>query len=163
MSSLTKALNAGDGGKGKVMGDTVTQAENVGQMHGAWGEDVAVEFLRRRGFEIIDRNSRPVKDDERLEIDVVAWDRASDTMVFVEVKQHARISPYARRLRSIDRRKRQNLRRACGSWRRANRWLGAYRFDVVEVYGVPGGGRPVVDHIRNVELFPPRGRFVKWN
>ena len=163
MSSLTKALNAGDGGKGKVMGDTVTQAENVGQMHGAWGEDVAVEFLRRRGFEIIDRNSRPVKDDERLEIDVVAWDRASDTMVFVEVKQHARISPYARRLRSIDRRKRQNLRRACGSWRRVNRWLGAYRFDVVEVYGAPGGGRPVVDHIRNVELFPPRGRFVKWN
>ena len=139
------------------------QKDSIGQRHGAWGEAVAVEFLRRRGFEIIDRNSRPVAKDARLEIDVVAWDRASDTMVFVEVKQHARVSPYARRLRSVDRRKRQNLRRACGSWRRVNRWLGAYRFDVVEVYGTPGGGRPVVDHIRNVELFPPRGRFVKWN
>ena len=145
------------------MSDAVTKAENVGWRHGAWGEAVAVEFLRRQGFEIIDRNSRPVKDDERLEIDVVAWDRASDTMVFVEVKQHARVSPYARRLRSVDRRKRQNLRRACGSWRRVNRWLGAYRFDVIEVYGTPEGGRPVVDHIRNVALFPKPDRFVKWN
>ncbi|MBO7684294.1 MAG: YraN family protein [Kiritimatiellae bacterium] len=140
-----------------------TSAENIGQVHGAWGESVAVEFLRRQGFEIIERNSRPVKGDARLEIDVVAWERASDTMVFVEVKQHARVSPYGRRLRSIDRGKRANLRRACGSWRRANRWPGAYRFDVVEVYGTPDGGRPVVDHIRNVALFPRPGRFVKWN
>ena len=145
------------------MEGTRTQSENIGQRHGAWGETVAVEFLRRKGFEIIDRNSRPVAKDERLEIDVVAWDRASDTMVFVEVKQHAHISPYSRRLRSVDRRKRQNLRRACGSWRRVNRWRGAYRFDVIEVYGTPDGGHPVVDHIRNVELFPPRERFVKWN
>lgn len=138
-------------------------SENVGARNGAWGEDVAVEHLRRSGFEIIERNTRPVAKDGRLEIDIVAWDRASDTMVFVEVKQHARLSPYARRLQSVNRRKRQNLRRACGAWRRVNRWLGAYRFDVVEVYGAPGGGRPVVDHIRNVRLFPPRGRFVKWS
>ena len=137
-------------------------SENIGRRNGAWGEDVAAEHLRRSGFEIIERNIRPVAKDGRLEIDIVAWDRASDTMVFVEVKQHSRLSPYARRLQSVDRRKRQNLRRACGAWRRVNRWLGAYRFDVVEVYGEPGGGRPVVDHIRNVALFPPRERFIKW-
>ena len=137
--------------------------KNVGQRNGAWGEEVAAEHLRRHGFEIIDRNSRPAASDRRLEIDIVAWERASDTMVFVEVKQHRSISPYARRLRAIDRRKRQNLRRVFNAWRRINRWQGAFRFDVVEVYGEPGGGRPVVDHIANVELFPSRGRFVKWN
>ena len=136
--------------------------ENVGLRHGAWGEEVATCYLRRHGFEIVDRNSRPSERDGRLEIDIVAWERASDTMVFVEVKQHRAPSPFSRRLRSVDRRKKRNLRRACNAWRRINRWGGAFRFDVIEVYGEPGGGRPVVDHIANVELFPARGRFVKW-
>ena len=137
-------------------------AENVGELRGRWGEEVAVEHLRRLGFEIVDRNSRPVSRDRRLEIDVVAWDPATDTMVFVEVKQHSRLSPFQRRMRSIDRRKKANLRIACGAWRRANGWKGGFRFDAVEVYGVPGGGRPVIDHIEGVRLFVPPGRFVKW-
>ena len=140
----------------------MNDSENVGARNGAWGEEVAAGYLRRRGFEIIDRNSRPSARDGRLEIDIVAWERASDTMVFVEVKQHRTLSPYARRLRSVDRRKKANLRRACSAWRRSNRWGGAYRFDVVEVYGEPGGGAPLVDHIENIALFPARGRFVKW-
>lgn len=135
---------------------------NIGVQHGVWGEDVAAEFLRRNGFELVDRNSRPVGDDGRLEIDLVAWERKTDTMVFVEVKQHARLTGYGRRLRSIDRRKKENLRRACNVWRRVNRWRGAYRFDVIEIYGTPEGGRPVIDHIANVELFVKHDRFVKW-
>ena len=121
-----------------------------------------MDHLRRHGYEIVDRNSRPVEKDERLEIDIVAWDRKKDAMVFVEVKQHAKPSPYARRLQSVDRRKRMNLRRACNAWRRTNQWHGAFRFDVIEIYGVPEGGKPVIDHISNVELFAKRGRFVNW-
>ena len=139
------------------------KADNIGVLHGAWGEAVAVDHLRRHGYEIIDRNSRPVERDERLEIDIVAWDRKKDAMVFVEVKQHARLSTYARRLRSVTRRKKLNLRRACNAWRRVNKWAGAVRFDVVEVYGIPGGGQPYVDHISNVELFAKPERFVNWN
>ena len=139
------------------------KTDNVGVLHGAWGEAVATDYLRRHGYEIVDRNSRPVERDERLEIDIVAWDRRKDAMVFVEVKQHASLSPYARRLQSVDKRKRMNLRRACNAWRRTNRWRGAFRFDVIEIYGVPGGGKPVIDHIPDVELFAKRGRFVKWS
>ena len=139
------------------------EAANVGVAHGAWGEAVATEYLRRGGFEIVERNPRPVARDGRLELDIVAWERKSDTMVFVEVKQHATLSPHARRMRSVDSRKRSNLLRACEAWRRANRWGGAYRFDVIEVYGVPGGGRPIVDHIPDVALFARPERFVKWN
>lgn len=136
---------------------------NVGVYHGKWGEDVATEFLRRGGFEILDRNTHPCERDRRLEIDIVAWDRSHDELVFVEVKQHATITRYARRLRSIDRAKRKNLRRACVAWRRRNSWAGAFRFDVIEVYGIPKGGRPVIDHIRNVALFVAPERFVNWN
>lgn len=134
---------------------------NIGVAHGEWGEDVAVEHLRRGGYEIVDRNVRPVADDERLEIDIVAFDRRSDVMVFVEVKQHAERTSYQRRLRSIDKRKRQNLRRACNVWRRVNKWHGNYRFDVIEVYGEPGH-RPLIDHIPHVPLFPRNERFVRW-
>ena len=137
------------------------ESANVGVDHGAWGEDVAVEVLRRDGYEIIERNARPVRDDERLEIDIVAFDHRSDSMVFVEVKQHAVRSPWQRRLRSVHKRKRANLRRACNAWRRVNRWHGGYRFDVIEVYGTPGR-RPEVDHIHHVALFPRRERFVRW-
>lgn len=130
-------------------------------VNGRWGEAVAAEFLRRRGFEIIDSNSRPSRKDRRLEIDIVARDKANDTIVFVEVKQHARISAFQRRLRSVDAQKKMNLRRACNAWRRVNAWSGAFRFDVIEVYGSPGA-RPFIDHIQNVRLFVPGGRFVKW-
>ena len=139
------------------------RSDNIGVLHGEWGENEAVAYLRRHGYEIVERNSRPVERDERLEIDLVAWDRRNDAMVFAEVKQHAKPSPYSRRLRSVDKRKRENLRRACNAWRRVNRWHGAFRFDVIEVYGVPEGGRPVIDHIEKVDLFAKRGRFVKWN
>ena len=138
------------------------EAANVGVTRGAWGEDVAADFLRRRGYLIVDSNACPVEKDRRLEIDLVAWDEATDTMVFVEVKQHATLTPYGRRLRSVDRSKRVNLRRACNAWRRVNKWRGSFRFDVIEIYGTPEGGRPVIDHIEKVDLFAKPGRFVKW-
>lgn len=137
--------------------------KNIGCVHGEWGEAVATEYLRRGGYEIIESNARPMVNDLRLEIDIVAWDRATDTMVFVEVKQHACLSKYARRLQSIDRRKKDNLRRACNAWLKVNKWRGARRFDVIEIYGVPDGGHPVIDHIQDVELFARPGRFVKWS
>lgn len=138
------------------------ESENVGVAHGAWGEDVAVRFLRCAGYEIVERDAHPVARDRRLDIDIVAYDAFSETLVFVEVKQHSARSPYQRRLRSVDREKRLRLRRACQAWKRVNRWQGGYRFDVIQVYGVPGC-RPEVDHIPNVELFPAKGRFVKWS
>ena len=136
---------------------------NLGVERGAWGESVATEYLRRAGFVVVDRNARPVKLDERLEIDIVAWDPKRDEMAFVEVKQHADLTPYGRRLRSVDRRKQLNLRRACNAWRRINKWSGSFRFDVIEIYGVPEGGKPVIDHIPNVRLFAKPERFVNWN
>jgi len=139
----------------------MTCRPNIGVEHGAWGEERAVERLRLEGLEIVDRNVRPCGD-HRLEIDIIAYERDSNTMVFVEVKQHARHALAERRLRSVDRKKKRNLRIACNAWRRRNRWQGSYRFDVIEVFGVPGDRHPEIDHIRRVNLFVPDERFVQW-
>ena len=135
---------------------------NVGVAHGQWGESEAASFLRRQGYVIIERNSRPCSRDERLEVDIVAYDREAESIVFVEVKQHASCSQYQTRLRSVDRGKMDNLRRACRAWLRKNNWQGAYRFDVVEVYGIPEGDAPEIDHIERVNLFAAREKFVNW-
>lgn len=135
---------------------------NVGVAHGIWGEDVAVEFLIRKGWRILERNIHPAKYDKRLEIDIVALDKENETIVFVEVKQHAMISKHSRRLRSVNLRKRKNLLRAFNAWRRNNHWKGGYRFDVVEIYGVPEGGSPIIDHIDHVAIWRNAERFVKW-
>jgi len=137
------------------------KGENLGVVHGRWGEDVACAYLQQAGYDIVARNVRPCTWDRRLEIDIVARCRANNVVVFVEVKQSARPSPYARRLRRVDRRKRELLAVACRSWLRSQRWGGGYRFDVIEVYGVPGN-RPVVDHIERVRLFAVGERFVNW-
>ena len=139
-----------------------TKEQNVGVAHGAWGEQVAVERLRLEGLEIIERNVRPFVHDRRLEIDVVAYDPREDTMVFVEVKQHATHRAGEGVIRGVDARKRRNMRVVCNAWRRKNRWNGGYRFDVIEVYGVPGGGRPEVEHVRRVNLFTPPRHFALW-
>jgi Holliday junction resolvase-like predicted endonuclease len=135
---------------------------NVGVERGRWGEEIAAAALRRSGLEIVERNSRPCKRDRRLEIDIIAYDRISDVMVFVEVKQHSARSEWQRRLRSVDKRKLGNLRRACNAWKWKNRYQGCFRFDVVEIYGEPGRGEPVVDHIERVCLFGRPDRFVRW-
>lgn len=139
------------------------EAPNIGLEHGRWGEDVAVEQLRVEGLVILDRNARPCRADRRIELDIVAYDRKLDILVFVEVKQHLTRSPYQRRLRSINRHKLELLRRGCRAWILANHWQGAYRFDVIEVYGGPGSIlRPEVDHIKHVRLFRKVSEFVNW-
>ena len=49
----------------------------------AQGEDIAIDYLRRKGYVILDRNWRS----GHREIDIVA--RKDDTVVFVEVKARA--------------------------------------------------------------------------
>lgn len=135
---------------------------NLGVGHGCWGEAVACDFLRAKGYEIFERNATPYERDRRLEIDIVAYERASDTLVFVEVKQHKRFSPYASRLRSVNKRKLRNLRIVFNAWRRANRWDEGCRFDVIEIYGTPETGIEAVDHIESVRVFNREQNHINW-
>jgi Holliday junction resolvase-like predicted endonuclease len=139
-----------------------SEGGNIGVRHGAWGENVAVALLRAKGYDIIARNVRPCVRDRRLELDIVAYERATGVLVFVEVKQHARHARGESRLRGVDRCKRRNVCRACASWRLRNGWQGSYRFDVIEIYGTPEDDAPEIDHIERVALFTARDRRVSW-
>ncbi len=126
---------------------------------GEWGEAAAAKSLEGKGWTIRGRGVRPVAGDARCELDLIA-ETPEGTLVFVEVKTHKKRSPYATRLAGIDRRKKQNLLRACASWLMKNHWHASFRFDVVEVYGSRENGSPdAVDHLENVPLFPPKWRF----
>lgn len=123
---------------------------------GCQSDEVACEFLRAKGYEILERNATPYERDRRIRIDIVAYDRIGDTLVFVEIKQHARLLPYGSRLHRIDKRRLHNLKVAFGAWCRRNRWEGGYRFDVIEIYRSPKLyvwrhlGINGIDHIENV-------------
>lgn len=146
--------------KKKSEGARAVEGENPSVARGRWGEDVAAGFLQARGWIVLERNARPCPRDLRCEIDIVLRSRDGRSVVFVEVKTHRAHSPYAGRLWRVDRRKRNVLLRACTNWIMRRKWHGNFRFDVVEIYGTPGGGLPPeIDHIENVPLFPPRWRF----
>jgi len=138
-------------------GDAQSRAENI-RIRGEWGESVAAEHLKGRGWRIIGRRVRPCARDRRCEIDIIARTRHGG-VVFVEVKTHRTRSPYATRLWRVDRRKKENLLRACASWIMLRKWHGNFRFDVIEIFGSPESGAPEIDHIENVPLFPSKWRF----
>lgn len=130
----------------------------VSEARGRWGEGVAGRHLERRGWRILERNSRPCRADRRCEIDLIALAPRENMVVFVEVKTHRRHSAFAGRLWAVGRRKKRNVLRACANWLIRRKWHGNFRFDVIEVYGEEGGV-PEIDHIENVSLFPPHWRF----
>lgn len=146
------------------MGIAQNRAKNIGAAHGAWGEDVAAEFLHAMKYRILDRNVRPSDRDLRLEIDIVAQDPDDGAVVFVEVKQHAQAKGEAEDpIRGVDRKKRSNMRLACQAWLWKNKWDGACRFDVIEIYGTPEcSAKPEIHHIQNVNIFMREERFAAW-
>ncbi|MFE7742515.1 YraN family protein [Nocardia sp. NPDC057455] len=113
------------------------------QALGAHGEELAAEFLRAAGMEIIARNWRC----RYGELDLIARD--GDVTAFVEVKTRSGLG-YGTPAESVTFAKRQRIRRLAllwlaeqdGPWRRI-------RFDVVSVLAMRGR-TPVIDHLEAV-------------
>ena len=72
------------------------------QRRGRWAEDLACDYLRGNGLEVMARNYRGV----RGEIDLVM--RLRDTLIFVEVRYRGR-SDYGTGAETVDRAKRRKL------------------------------------------------------
>lgn len=120
--------------------DTWTRAEI-----GALGEQLAVEHLRALGLEVLDRNWRC----RYGELDVIAADRSTHTVVFVEVKTRTS-DLFGGLAEAVTPDKVRRLRRLAGLWLAdcADRWA-AVRIDVV---GVRIGRRrdPEISHLQAV-------------
>ena len=114
------------------------------RLNGAWGEALAAEYLRSKGYSILAANYH-----SRFgEIDLIACD--SRFLVFVEVKLRKSDS-FASASDYVDRRKQDKIRVT------ASIYLSQYptklqpRFDVIEVYA-PGGHatfQPKIHHLED--------------
>ena len=121
---------------------------------GEWGENQAAAFLKKNGFQVLGRNVRPSRRDE---IDIIA--KKGEVLVFVEVKTRAE-EDFGRPARAVDRGKRHALNRAASAYLRSAKYPDLfYRFDIVEVVGLPEDTTPPT--IRHIEdAFPFEGRRV---
>ena len=100
---------------------------------GRWGERLAAWYLFFHGYRILERNYRF----GRYEIDIVAENRRTGTLAFVEVKTRSSTA-FGLPRDAVGLRKQQYLRRAAKGYVMQRR---AYdkvtRFDIVEVYTRP--------------------------
>ncbi|MBF0532417.1 MAG: YraN family protein [Candidatus Omnitrophica bacterium] len=124
--------------------------ENNNRTKGDIGEDLAVEYLIRKGYEIIERNhSNPFG-----EIDVIG--RNSGNLCFIEVKSRADDeagSPWE----AVTRYKQSKIIRAALGYIMQNKVAGQQvRFDVVAVY--PKTGQ--VELLKNAFEKSSAGRWV---
>lgn len=124
---------------------------NWRRWRGQHGEQVAAEFLQRRGYRIQQQNYRC----REGEIDIIAWD--GPTLVFVEVKTKGQTmfgAPQA----MVDRHKQQKLVQAAMVYVQHQRVPHVdVRFDVVAITLLPGRA-PEITHVP--AAFTPGSHFL---
>ena len=120
---------------------------------GERGEFEALFFLRRQGFQIVERRWRT--SELNGDLDLIAWE--GETLCFVEVKTRRKrdITPAAS---SVDSGKQRMLRRMADAYRRTlpavQRYNTPIRFDLVSVYLLDARNRQIqCELLRNA--FPP--------
>jgi putative endonuclease len=111
---------------------------------GRYGEDLAVDHLRRQGLTILDRNWRCAAG----ELDVVARDGSA--LVICEVKTR-RSTAFGSPAEAVGPRKLRRLRELALHWLDEQQLhVPEIRFDVIGIVQ-PFEGRPVLEHLRGVQ------------
>lgn len=114
-----------------------------------WREDVVADFLRRRGYLIVDSHSRPIASRPRAVLDLVAWEERTDTMTFIRVSgTDSMYDRYYNAHYKLRRRQDKNRYQAVADvWRRLNKWRGKWRLAEARVFGSFYGERPVIEYV----------------
>jgi putative endonuclease len=111
---------------------------------GQVGEQLAVEHLARRGFQVVERNYRT----RWGELDIVAFD--GSTLAFCEVKTR-RLRPGAGSpFDAIRTPKRSRVRKIAGQWlceRKQRPYAEVIRFDAIGVTFAPSGELVGIEHL----------------
>ncbi|MBR7031287.1 MAG: YraN family protein [Prevotella sp.] len=111
---------------------------------GKWGEDIAATYLKKKGFEIIERDWKSGHHD----LDIVAKD--GNTLVIVEVKTR-RNRLFGNPEEAIDYKKRKSLQSAINHYIKSHCTGQEVRFDIISIVGMIGS-QPEIDHIIDVAL-----------
>ena len=97
---------------------------------GKWGEDLAADYLREKGYEIIERDWR----DGHRDIDIIARSPDGRMVVFVEVKTRSS-DILTKPEDAIDVRKIRNIGMAANTYVKMQNVVDELRFDVISVIG----------------------------
>lgn len=111
---------------------------------GEWGEIVAEEHLRAKGYAIIERDWHSGHKD----IDIIAKQGAE--YVFIEVKTRTS-NDFIAPEQAVNTQKLRNLRIAINHYIKSHDIDNKVRFDIITIVGKPGD-TPSVNHITNVML-----------
>ena len=111
---------------------------------GKWGEDVAAEYLRGKGYSILERDWHSGHRD----IDIIAI--YQNYLVFVEVKTRTSDSFVAPET-AVDYKKTRNLRASINHYLRFSTLDLTPRFDIITVVGRIGS-TPKINHIDDIPL-----------
>lgn len=95
---------------------------------GRAAEDAAAEYLKTRGYKIVDQNWRT----RRCEIDIIA--KKDNIVSFVEVK-YRKSDAFGGGLEYITTAKQKQMTFAAQLWVTENKWDGDYRLAAIEVTG----------------------------
>ncbi|MDR2628561.1 MAG: YraN family protein [Puniceicoccales bacterium] len=116
---------------------------------GRQGEDLATNFLEQKGFKILKRNWAY----GRGEIDLIAFDKYQNILVFVEVKLRS-ADAFVPGYFAVNKKKKDILRKTCKAYLRQ---FGSpnicYRFDVIAIEVNQTGNFHRISHYENVKLF----------
>jgi putative endonuclease len=107
---------------------------------GRKGEELAVEFLKKEGYTILEKNWNAGK----LEIDIIA--RKMDMIIFVEVKTRS-VNYLATPESAVDSRKQRSIISAADRYLKKNRIDMESRFDIITL--VKEKNNFIIDHITN--------------
>ncbi len=107
---------------------------------GAGGEDIAVDFLRRQGMQVVEQNFRG----RNGEIDIIAIDHT--TICFIEVKARSSLQ-FGAGYESVVARKQQKIMKTALLYLKIKGWSERdLRFDVVSILW--GGPEPEVEYLK---------------
>lgn len=111
---------------------------------GAWGEERAAEFLRRKGYTLVERNFHS----RCGEIDLIM--EGHGYLIFVEVKLRKN-SRYGTPAEAVTWKKRERLRQTALLYLKCHKSMYQPRFDVIEIYAPEGmETKPLpIRHIEN--------------
>lgn len=113
------------------------------QMVGRWGENLAVEFLKEKGFEILGRNVRTAYG----ELDIIGIYQG--VIVFFEVKART-TDEFGMPETSITLQKQQHLIQSAEAYLQTHEELkGDWRVDIIALRGKPGNKNPEIEWFEN--------------
>ena len=120
---------------------------------GQRGEDLAVKYLKKLEYQILDRNWFNKKGKRLGEIDIVAENEAG-TIIFVEVKARKISRKTAEKIipeEQITQRKMLKLQKITEKYISQNDlWDADWRFDAISIIFDPENKKPEINHIENI-------------